>query len=91
MISLTLADPMKRWTEYYPEQSISYYCMLKQYNVETENAGQNIYHTHNLAITRFRLLQREPDFLNFYIIVLLPRKLCQSENPQNVYSTQELL
>ena len=40
MISLTLADPMKPWTEYYQEQSISYYCcMLKQYNVETKNAG----------------------------------------------------
>ena len=61
--------------------------MLKQYYFETENAGENIYHTDNPAITRSRVLQNAPDFLNFYIIVLLPRKLCQSENPQNVYST----
>jgi len=65
--------------------------MLKQYHFETENACEKIYHTYNPAITRFRASQNEPDFLNIYIIILLPRKLCQSENPPNVYSTQEIL
>ena len=65
--------------------------MLKQNGAETENEGRIYTIYYNPEIACSRVLQKNPNSLNIYIILLLTRKLCQSKRLQNVYPAQEIL
>ena len=60
--------------------------MLKQNGAKIENAGKIYIIYYNPEIACSRVLQRNPNSLNIYIILLLTRKLCQSKTPSKCIS-----